>query len=221
MKSMKSALLGASFLIGVGALTAANAADVYHKGSFKDEPVYAPGVNWTGAYVGAHVGSTLDDTFEAEGQSEDADESLLAGLHLGYNWQTHGRWVLGVEGDISWVDDSEVESVKTTDYLASLRGRAGYAFDRSLLYATAGVAFLGWDDEVSDDLEDDTSVGFVVGAGFEHKLRENVSFGLEGLYYDFDDAEIRDGGPDLERDLWTIRARLSYHFASDRDAPLK
>ncbi len=219
MKSLKLALLGATFF--VGAFSAANAADIYSKGSLKDEPVYSAGVNWTGFYAGVHLGSTLDDTLDVDrGRSFDADESFLAGVHAGYNWQLRGPWVLGIEGDISWVDDSEVESLKTTDYLASIRGRVGYAFDRTLVYATGGVAFLGWNDDISRELDDDTSVGFVVGAGFDHKLTQNVSFGVEGLYYDFDDNNVKNG-PDVERDLWTVRARLNYHFGSDRDAPLK
>jgi opacity protein-like surface antigen len=56
-----------------------------------------------------------------------------------------------------------------------------------LLYATAGIAFLGYDKDIDDlfadgDLGlDDPVVGLVVGAGIEYKFSANLSAGLEGL----------------------------------------
>jgi opacity protein-like surface antigen len=66
-----------------------------------------------------------------------ADNSaFLGGAHLGYNWQSGSR-VFGVEGDANWAQDNFV------DYLASVRLRLGYSFDRAMIYGTAGVAFAG------------------------------------------------------------------------------
>jgi hypothetical protein len=62
------------------------------------------------------------------------DDSLVTGGgHVGFNWQSQ-NWVYGIEGDIGAVED-------VYDYVASLRGRVGWAADNVLLYATTGVAF--------------------------------------------------------------------------------
>lgn len=215
VKVLKSALLGATFLAGASLLAGANAADVYSRGgSLKDGPVadYRPAITWTGFYIGAHIGSTFDDTIEIDGFEEEIDENFLAGVHVGYNWQTAGNLVFGLEGSWSFLTGDEIEGddvifVDAEDnWLASIRARLGYAAGSTLLYATGGVAFL------DSDLYTDTSVGWVAGLGLDHKLRDNVSIGLEGLYYSFDDESDFDLVDDVERDFWTIQARLTYHL---------
>jgi outer membrane immunogenic protein len=222
LKVLKSALLGATIL--VGATVAASAADVYERGgSYKDTPAYVPVSTWAGFYAGIHAGSTFDDTVEVDNVEFSGDESFVGGVHVGYNWQRNSPWVFGVEASLSFLDDDDV-----TDYLASVRGRLGYAFDRTLVYATGGVAFLGYNEDIRVldgagrpfDI-DDTAVGFVVGAGFDHKISDKVSIGLEGLYYSADTEIDARNAPDLERDFWTVQARLNYHFGSRHDEPLK
>lgn len=228
MRTLKTALLATTFL--VGAASYASAADVHDRGgSYKDEPAaYMPAITWTGFYAGIHAGSTFNDELEltldiddigsasAEGE---VDEAFIGGVHVGYNWQS-SNIVYGVEGSLSFLDDDDL-----TDYLGSIRGRLGVAFDKTLVYATGGVAFLGYEDDLADALEDDPAIGFVVGAGVEHKLTNNISIGLEGLYYDvsteFDTDEFDGVDLDLDRNLWTIQARLNYHFNSGYEAPLK
>jgi outer membrane immunogenic protein len=91
---------------------------------------------------------------------------------------------------------------------------------QTLAYGTGGVAFLNTDN--NPDPIDDTITGWVAGGGFEYKLRSNISFGVEGLYYAFSD-EGSDGRIKLEldRDFWTVAARLTYHFGDRHDEPLK
>lgn len=167
--------------------------------------------------------------------SDDGDDvTLIGGVHVGYNWQSNAR-VFGVEADVDFADG--------IDYLASLRARLGYAQDNLLLYVTAGVAFVGFDDtkvvmshgdyfKKTLDFGGDSEVGFVVGAGAEYKLSPNWSVGVEGLYYAFGDSsdskewdkwckqykiEHND-----DNDLFVLRARLSYHFQEEAYAePLK
>ena len=142
----------------------------------------------------------------------------MGGGQIGWNFQS-GSMVFGVEADISFVDldESRIEAQELTDlspggdttdvsfesdFLATVRGRIGWASDNVLLYATGGVAFLEGevsttadtsDDSCPDDpgnytcSEDFSEVGGIVGAGLEWGASENVSIKVEGLYVFFDD----------------------------------
>ena len=232
MNGLKLALVGASFLLS--AAGAASAADVYQRGSIKDTPdVYMPAITWTGFYVGVHAGGAFGGEIEVsvgdDSDSTDLDNAFTGGAHIGFNWQASPHWVVGVEGSISALTldvsdlDFEGDETEWANYVASVRGRAGVTFDQNLVYGTAGVAFLGYSDEVAEVLDEDTAVGFVIGAGWERKITDNLSFGLEGLYYNFEtDIDfVEVGNVDFETDFFTVTARLNYHFTSDRDAPLK
>ncbi len=174
-----------------------------------------------------------EDMKRVEFNDDDDDVGLLGGVHVGYNWQ-EGAKVIGVEGDISFGDK--------IDYLASLRGRLGYAMDSLLVYATAGVAFVGFEDktiqadfgwgEKSFDISGDNDVGLVVGGGAEVKLDPNWSLGVEGLYYFFGDSEDtlswnwycyeKQLVHENDNDLFVVRARLTYHFQEEEAyTPLK
>ena len=199
MKSFKLALLGATFLAGAGLISGANAADVYARGGgLKDAPAsYMPAITWAGFYVGLNAGAA----FNADDNSN-SDAVFAGGGHVGYNWQRDSNLVLGLEGDIDAIDADDV------NYVASIRGRLGWAAGPALFDATGGVAFLGLDDNF---FRDDTATGFVVGAGLDYKVRENWSVGVEGLYYNFDNVRDLDGF-DNDASFWNVRARLTYHF---------
>lgn len=208
LKTLKTALLGATFLIGVAG--AASAADIYNKGgSLKDAPgEYLPAITWTGLYFGINAGAAFTDEDKSDNSDSGDDTVFIGGVHVGYNWQKHGPWVFGVEGDWDFADD--------VDYVASIRGRLGYAMGPTLLYATGGWAFLGADTEEDDDAVN----GWVAGGGLEHKLRQNVSIGVEGLYYNYgDDSDFGGNGDDL--DTWTLRARLTYHIGGSYGGDLR
>jgi outer membrane immunogenic protein len=244
VNNLKSTLLGAVFLAGMSTLMTANAADVYSRGSVKDSgPVdYRPAISWTGFYIGAHAGGVFGDEIELSGTSDDGEEirsgsetaevdnTWLAGVHLGYNWQRHGGLVLGVEGAWSFLGgerdvevEGDFEGTVEDNWVASIRGRLGFAAGATLFYGTGGVAFLNSEDNGPFD---DTLTGWVAGLGVEHKLRDNLSLGLEGLYYSFEDEARFSRGEatintDLERDFWTVQARITYHFGDRHADPLK
>jgi opacity protein-like surface antigen len=173
------------------------------------------------------------DWYKVESAELDKDDkvSFLGGVHIGYNWQ-NGDKVFGIEGDLSFSDG--------IDYLASLRARLGHSWDSVLIYAAAGVAFAVFEDKTVHahyyghdyglDISGEREIGFVVGGGIERKISSNVSVGLEGLYYFFDDAEYSEGfGPycrykscveknlshEDDNDLLVVRARLNYHIQPD------
>jgi outer membrane immunogenic protein len=209
MKKLRLALLGTVFAFG--AATAANAADIYEGGgSLKDDVVYMPPMTWAGFYVGGHFGGGFEDDYcvveeqrdekkDGGGDKEecfDGDTFFLGGVHAGYNWQKDGPWIFGVEADISFGDD--------IDYLASIRARLGVAYDALLIYATGGAAFIGFDNGIGDS---DNDTGWVAGLGADYKVAQNMSVGLEGLYYMFDEDAY-----DNDNDFWVVRARVSYHL---------
>jgi outer membrane immunogenic protein len=213
--------------------------------------------DWSGVYAGifAGVGQTSSDwdgtdnevtgpvnNFEID-ESLDETSFFLGGL-LGVNFQ-HDEWVFGVEGDIGWFHSKERESLdldgtegldltSKIDLLGSVRARAGYAMDRTLVYVTGGLAFADtkhtWDDgglsptslwngaPESVDLD----FGWVAGAGIEHAWTDNWLVRLEGLYYDLgsEDGEVLAGdagAPEtdsfkVDQEIWIARIGLSYKF---------
>lgn len=152
---------------------------------------------------------------------------VAGGLHIGYNWQA-GALVFGVEADASAWDIGGATSRRlvnagaialpldgaiflagnqwdssasfNSDWVATVRGRIGFAADRFLVFATGGVAFA--DIELNGRIAQsfpvggpnfrnwvggtsDTQTGWVVGGGLEYALTNNWLVRAEGLYYDF------------------------------------
>jgi outer membrane immunogenic protein len=117
-------------------------------------------------------------------------------LTLGANWQT-GPWVLGLEGDVDWTNirgsfanaacPAGCETKNT--WLATVRGRAGYAFDRVLPYVTGGLA-VGDVHATATGFgsQSETRTGWTVGAGIEGAFAQNWSAKVEYLYVDLGDV---------------------------------
>ena len=77
--------------------------------------------------------------------------SLFGGLQFGYNYLLPSRLLVGIEGDISFpnfLDDGIVTSrpaptstvTEKLDFVSTVRGRVGYAFDHWLFYGTGGAS---------------------------------------------------------------------------------
>lgn len=222
VKLINSALLGTAVLFSVP--VCADAADIYGNGGviLEDEVPYAARGLWDGLYAGGHVGATFDSTFENEqGDQQELDNGANVGVHVGYNWETQSNWILGVEADFGIADD-EARGVGITDYIATLRGRLGYANGSSLLYATAGAALANYDEDIAALTGfNDNGLGYVLGVGWNHKLLNNLGVGFEGLYYDVTADGLQDGG-DINQQFFIIRARMSYFLNRDGyEEPLK
>ncbi|MFC5067860.1 outer membrane protein [Flaviflagellibacter deserti] len=185
------------------------------------EPLFS----WTGFYIGAHGGWNWAETDPdaALGFLGDMDNFVVGG-QIGYNWQWDS-WVLGLEGDGSFVnnDDDFVDGGGfpfgvEQDFLASFRGRVGFAVDRFLLFGTGGAAFTGLSFDAVGFDDDADYFGWVAGGGIEYAITDNVTIGVEYLHYEFDDEEIGDGvlPPDtnigLSNDV--VRGRLNVKFDS-------
>jgi len=180
-----------------------------------------PSMSYVDGAINAYVPVTVTGTSSASG---------IAGFHAGYNYQMPNNWVFGIEGDWDWTNLKSSAapgllcsgppfrvqcggvSVLTdnafmqtqVNWLASVRGRLGYASSQWLLYGTGGVAFadVGYTGNLNctgtvptfclggaqamRSSASETRVGFVVGGGGEFKLSQNWILGAEYLFYHFE-----------------------------------
>jgi outer membrane immunogenic protein len=160
------------------------------------------------------------DVFEVvnTGLFDDEDEDgFTVGGHVGYNFQ-FGSVVVGAEGDIEWADlggDNNNNRTITAlngpnagttfvlpnlandiEFIGSLRLRLGFAWDRALIYATGGVAFVSFDDNNAfgfnpppfffNNDNSDTEWGWTLGVGVEYAFTNNLTARLEYRYTSFD-----------------------------------
>lgn len=210
---MKKLLLSSTCLVMVS--TAAMAADL--KLPVKAPVAAAPAFSWTGCYVGAHVGgsqihSFVSTNFEGSGSTGDNGSGAVAGGQVGCNYQA-GNWVFGVEGEGAWsnsrsngqitnamfgnpisrFDNISLSTTNTSDF--SIAGRAGFTFDRTLIYGKGGWAWGSFDYNstltccapgFAAPLSGSYNVdGFLVGAGIEHALTRNWTIKFEYDYIGF------------------------------------
>lgn len=134
---------------------------------------------------------------------------FTGGGQIGYNYQMN-QFVAGLEADINYVDSKKSSSYAlavpalaatgfTTnsaklEYLGTVRGRLGFAYDRALVYATGGLAYGGVKNDTTfavPDLgaawgggENKTRFGYAVGGGLEYAITNTISTRIEYLYYD-------------------------------------
>lgn len=168
--------------------------------------------NWAGLYFGV-LGTYLNGDVDTSVTDPEVD-GFGIGAIAGYNAQID-NWVLGLEGDWSWTNADGTQAPMTAEYnwLASVRGRVGYAFDSVLVYGAGGAAFADLDVSAGGRSDSSTQVGWTLGAGVEALLTENVTGRLEYGYYDFGSETYTLAAPvSVEAQLHTIRAALTYKF---------
>ncbi len=199
---LRTILTGVSVSLCV--LTTANAADI-KGGSLKDTPFVAAAWNWEGLYGGwvAGYGSGESRNWvsananDAHGWASNNADGVMLGGTVGYNWQYKPNWVLGVEADLSWANMEGTQHLSINDGhewsggwdgFATMRGRAGYAFGRTLVYGTGGMALLHTNEVIVGNTAAETNfnqgwhVGYVIGAGVEHMITNKLSVKAEYLH---------------------------------------
>jgi outer membrane immunogenic protein len=208
----------------------------------------APAFNWTGCYAGIEGGGAWGRSVQT---FQDAVPALigltLVDLHpngvilggtVGCNYQT-SNWVWGVENDLSWTNlkknptsllppfnPAVLMGVKTS-WLDTLRGRLGYAVDKSLWYVTGGLAFTdikATEAGVVSESHTKTRTGWTVGAGVEWALADSRwSVKVEYLYVDFN-KKFYDFALDADRDVnlreHIARVGLNYKFGDVGKGPV-
>jgi outer membrane immunogenic protein len=196
---MKRIFIAGAFLLAAAAQ--AFAADLPAPGP---PPPYVPAVpyyNWTGFYLGINGGgafgnSNWTDPVDVAPGNFNVTGGLIGGT-VGYNYQI-GSWVLGVEGDGDWANLSgtsfgggciNVGCTTQSNWLATVRGRAGYAWDRVFFYGTAGGAFANVQAAAGGlPFNSTTQVGWTAGVGVEYAIWPNWTAKLEYLFVDLANA---------------------------------
>lgn len=176
-------MLGAGAALALAAVSAA-AADIARTPSPYITPAPVGGYNWAGGYVGANFGYQW-----ATVTSFPTDPSGFAGgIQAGYNWQS-GQFVFGAETDLqrSGADDTFAAYKFSNPWFGTVRGRAGFAMNNVLLYATAGLAYGTGKVEIGGLSESHTAFGWAGGAGIEVGFTPNWSVKAEYLYVDLNE----------------------------------
>jgi outer membrane immunogenic protein len=169
--------------------------------------------------VGPATGLVAVPTVVAFGNSSGNTDGFVGGGQVGYNYQfTPGSGVVvGIEADAQYVDFGRNRNrflssgplaaqqvfnpngISSLDYFGTVRGRLGYAFDRTLVYATGGFAYGsggGRDFGLPNRSSDNFQTGWVAGGGVEYALPTDsflnffksnaVTLKIEGLYVNLD-----------------------------------
>ena len=193
---MKRILLSSAGVLAVaGLIGGASAADMSRPPPpiVTRAPPLVPYYNWTGFYAGINGGYGWGSSnWSALGSRFDVNGGLFGG-QLGYNWQ-FGQFVYGLEGDADWTDlrgtagvlNCGVTVCRTkNDFLATVRGRVGYALDRWMPYLTGGLAVGDIRTTVPGFAGvDQTNAGWTLGGGLEFALVGNWTAKAEYLHVD-------------------------------------
>ncbi len=181
----------------------------------------------------------------------DASSSAVAGGQFGANLQ-FGNLVFGFEGDFDATDlersfSGPGSSIFITDdrfqikndWQASIRARAGFAFQRWMAYATGGAAWAHVTANAaysahtftensntnvpsisvpggavvsvpaSSGSDSQTLLGFTVGAGLEYALTNTTSVGIEYRYTDYGSKSFNLGSVSFPQTPSTVTASIS------------
>lgn len=181
------------------------------------------------------------------------------GLQAGYNWQ-YQNWVYGLETDFNFLDGQRapmgtfvappsyaatgVNSYSLnpdsgSTYFSSLRGRLGFAVDRTLYYLTGGFANGGWRGASTLTLNgggpgnpfnaansQSSQTKYALGAGVEYAFADHWSARAEYLFLNqsrnaqiFANAAGFVYAPINQADSHILRFGVNYHFDEQPSAP--
>jgi outer membrane immunogenic protein len=126
------------------------------------------------------------------------------GIRAGYDWQLKNNIVLGI--GVGFTDSYLADSVtaftttpanyifrRELQHFTSARVRAGYAVDKTLLFATGGVNYASIRNTFASSNtanvfvgnDEDDSWGYELGAGIEHRITDKISIGAQYSYREF------------------------------------
>lgn len=182
-----------------------------------------------------------------------ARPGVVAGAQAGFNWQ-NGPFVWGFETDLGLLNNRRtpigtyaagpayaapplfsIDAWPSGNFYASLRGRAGLAWSRMLLYLTGGVASGGargpatltiGGSEFTAGWSQSSRMKYAVGAGVEFAVNEDWSARAEYLYFSQSlNTQIFDNGDGYAYawrqriDSGLIRFGLNHYFSEANRIP--
>jgi len=184
-----------AFLVSVSAMVLAGqavAADLPRPGRYPPPPMAPPVMlyTWTGLYVGVNGGGAWGTSSWDSTDSFKTTGALVGGT-IGYNYQA-GLAVWGLEGDLDWTNIKGSTNTlcplgceTSNTWLATIRGRLGYAGNRWMPYITGGAAFGDIRASTPGFVGNSaTNVGWTIGGGVEFALAGNWTAKAEYLYVD-------------------------------------
>ncbi len=150
----------------------------------------------------------------ASGNASITSSGIIGGGQIGYNWQFANNVVLGFETDFDGAAirgkatanlngaalggaipfGAAIQAGSRINYIGTVRGRLGYAWDRFLVYGTGGFAYGQVNSAISASAaiaggaaafttsENSSRTGFAVGGGFEYAITNNLTVKTEYLY---------------------------------------
>ena len=170
-------------------------------------PVPVPYYNWTGFYVGGNLGGlwnsggycdAVGNCFSGSGSSF----KFLGGAQVGLNWEFGPGVVIGVEGMFDFLPDASntvngtgptlpagTSVTLNNQWLTTVTGKLGYAWDRVLVYGKGGGAWVGTSSPTinvgATSIGTNTSSsnwGWTAGVGLEYAFWGGLSGRVE---YDY------------------------------------
>jgi outer membrane immunogenic protein len=257
--TMQKTLLAAALAAALGMAGSASAADLNSAGGMKDGG-YVPVNSWTGFYLGGNVGygengSSTDITSLIDGEAFAtsagfSSKGAFGGVQAGYNMQ-RDRFVYGVETDMHFAGLNSSKDVLTdvdgltrhleqnVNWFGTVRGRLGYAFGSTLVFATGGLAYAGVDSKVVSSIlsaipvahygRNSVETGYTVGGGVEYQINPSWSAKAEYQYIDLGGAQLHGtylGGAidsnKINNNFDTVQIGFNYHLYSASDyMPMK
>jgi outer membrane immunogenic protein len=222
----------------------------------------APVFSWTGCYLGGHVGAgrgtkdmtdpvqLVQDTLNGAGTTvgvttvTTTPTGAVVGGQIGCDYQFAGGAVIGIEGSASGTTMKASSLVglpftgqtalvqANNDFLASVTGRIGYAFDTVLVYARGGFAVAGDKYDVSGgDFNGggpfhfqgvDNRYGWVAGGGVDWAFTRHWSMNVEYDYYGFgngnilmtDQVSTLTGVVNVKQSVQVIKVGFNFHIGA-------
>lgn len=221
--SITAAAAGVAIAVLCGS---AQAADIPVKG-----PLLAPAnaYNWNGCYAGLQGGAGWATSTQTPTARNLDPKGYFAGGQLGCNWHFSPTLVLGLEIDAAGANISEIRSFTgggaptielRINSIVTARARLGHTWGNSLLYLTAGGAWVNVERftrvGATSGTASATHSGWVLGLGIEHAFSSRWSGKIEYLYHDLGSAtyvySFGPFDPTVSLKLSTLKFGVNYKF---------